>query len=193
ANDNGGIEFANVLFGPGGLVKKGFGVLGLTATNTYEGGTDIQEGTVFVGRDNALGKGLLKLRGGELAVFGDATRLPNRFEVSGGKTAPGKEFTFAGAGTLLAGGTLTVESLAEGPFSGSVVFSGPLGGEGALKKIGSGQVIFSGEAANTYTGTTTVNEGTLVLSKPDGVNAITGRLVIGDREGDPETAVGSLG
>src|SRR5262249_49145035 len=38
----------------------------------------------------------------------------------------------------------------------------------------------SGTAANTYTGTTTVDRGTLVLSKLAGVTAIAGPLVIGD-------------
>src|SRR5262249_29361651 len=77
--------------------------------------------------------------------------------------------------------------------SGSVTFSGALGGEGSLTKDGDGQVTLSGDKANTYTGTTTVNEGTLLLKKSEGVNAIVGELVIGTNEGDPGTAVVSLG
>jgi autotransporter-associated beta strand protein len=46
-------------------------------------------------------------------------------------------------------------------------------------------VTFTGSAANTYAGATTVNEGTLILKKADGVNAVPGRLVIGDGLGGP--------
>lgn len=44
-------------------------------------------------------------------------------------------------------------------------------------------VTLSGTVANTYTGTTTVNNGTLVLNKTPGVNAIPGNLVVGDNTG----------
>ncbi|CAM3174511.1 beta strand repeat-containing protein [Rariglobus hedericola] len=48
-----------------------------------------------------------------------------------------------------------------------------------LTKSGPGVVFLGGTAANSYTGTTTVNAGTLVLSKgSDGTTAITGDLVI---------------
>lgn len=47
-----------------------------------------------------------------------------------------------------------------------------------LTKSGSGEARLSGATANTYSGTTTVNEGILTLSKPAGVNAIGGHLVI---------------
>ncbi|HEY5314876.1 MAG TPA: autotransporter-associated beta strand repeat-containing protein, partial [Pirellulales bacterium] len=45
---------------------------------------------------------------------------------------------------------------------------------------GLGTVQFAGSAANTYTGTTIVNSGTLELNKTPGVNALTGPLTIGD-------------
>ena len=49
-----------------------------------------------------------------------------------------------------------------------------------VTKQGVGTLVYGGTAANTYTGTTTVNEGTLALNKPAGVNAFAGALVIGD-------------
>lgn len=47
-----------------------------------------------------------------------------------------------------------------------------------------GTLVFSGPSANTYTGTTTVAMGELQLSKPDGVAALAGPLVVGDSGGD---------
>ncbi len=48
----------------------------------------------------------------------------------------------------------------------------------SLTKTGSGTLILSGNSANTYTGNTIVNGGTLILSKTAGTNAITGNLNI---------------
>ena len=48
-----------------------------------------------------------------------------------------------------------------------------------LTKTGRGTLTFAGNTANTYTGTTYVNAGTLALNKSPG-NAIAGTLVIGD-------------
>ena len=59
-------------------------------------------------------------------------------------------------------------------------FSGVVGGGGGITKQGASTLTFLGASANTYTGTTTVNDGTLVLSKTAGVNAIAGGLTIGD-------------
>jgi fibronectin-binding autotransporter adhesin len=44
----------------------------------------------------------------------------------------------------------------------------------------SGSLTLSGSSANTYTGTTTVESGVLLLNKTSGVNSIAGNLVIGD-------------
>jgi autotransporter-associated beta strand protein len=53
------------------------------------------------------------------------------------------------------------------------------GGAGTLRLIGN--------AANTYTGVTTVEKGTLELNK-SGASAVAGNVVIGDGEGDPGSA-----
>jgi len=46
-----------------------------------------------------------------------------------------------------------------------------------------GSLTLSGTAANTYTGTTAINGGTLLLNKTPGVNAIPGNLAVGDVAG----------
>lgn len=49
--------FANDITGSGGVVKRGAGVATLTGTNTYSGGTDIQEGGIRVDDFARLGTG----------------------------------------------------------------------------------------------------------------------------------------
>jgi autotransporter-associated beta strand protein len=49
-----------------------------------------------------------------------------------------------------------------------------------LNAPGTGVLTFSGSAANTYSGLTTVNTGTLILQKTAGVNAVAGNIKIGN-------------
>ncbi len=57
------------------------------------------------------------------------------------------------------------------------------GNTNALVKTGDGTLVLGGTMANTYTGTTYVNAGTLALNKTAGVNAIAGNIVVGDGRG----------
>ena len=56
-------------------------------------------------------------------------------------------------------------------------------GPDSLVKAGDGTLTLSGATANSFTGTTYVNEGTLVLNKTAGVTAIAGDIVVGDGRG----------
>src|SRR5262249_40277787 len=65
------------------------------------------------------------------------------------------------------------------------------GNEGITLRPGSlnGTLAFTGNAVNTYTGTTTVAEGILSLNNNGVNNAIPGALVVGDSSGAANTAV----
>src|SRR5205085_1574527 len=73
---------------------------------------------------------------------------------------------------------------------GAMNLTNAISGPGALTKVGVGTLVFAGTNKNTYTGTTTVNAGTLLLEKTGVVfGAIPGELVIGDGVGGPNADV----
>src|SRR5262249_35620365 len=125
---------------------------------------------------------------------GQNLTLANPFQVTSGTIwDPYAGFTFTGPGTL--SGNLMIL----GPYSpppGVVTFSGSLSGPGGITMnrdlLADFTVVLAGTAANTYSGTTRVNGGTLVLQKPAGVKAIAGPLVIGDGVGGAKADVVSL-
>ena len=63
--------------------------------------------------------------------------------------------------------------------TGRLICGGEIKGTNGLSKVGAGTLVFSGSQANTYGGTTVVNEGALQLSKT-GQIAVPGALVVGD-------------
>src|SRR5207249_3973580 len=79
----------------------------------------------------------------------------------------------------LNGATVNVASLAQLELNGSVTdhnfFPHP-----PLIKTGAGTLKLGGSAKNTYSGSTLVNEGTLLLAKSSGATAVPGDVVVGD-------------
>lgn len=65
------ISAASAISGPGTLVKRGGGALTLSATNTYTGGTVVEEGELVLAADNAIAlDGAVTLSGGTLRSEG---------------------------------------------------------------------------------------------------------------------------
>jgi len=133
----------NLTQSTGGLTKSGAGTLTLTGTgNTFTGLTTVSAGTLAYGVANALYTGAVTVNGGVLS-------LGNYSDSVGIVTLTSGSIT--GTGTLTSTGTFEMQS-------GTV--SAILGGSSiALNKTAAGTVTLSG--ANTYTGLTTVTEGTL--------------------------------
>ena len=143
--------------GTGGLTKNDAGTLNLNAANTYTGTTTVNAGSLIYGVNNAIASGAITVSGGTLSIGGFSDTVGAVSLTSGSIT---------GSGGTLTGTSFAVES-------GTV--SAILGGSGvALTKSTGGSVTLSG--ANTYTGTTTVNAGTLIY----GVNSAlsTGGLTV---------------
>ena len=136
---------AGIISGSGGLSKSAPGTLTLTASNTYSGATTVSAGILALGNatDTLSDTGAVTVSGGELAL-GSSNDTVGAVTISSGSiTGTG---TLTGSSYAVSGGTI-----------GAV-----LGGSGVgLTKTGSGSATLS--AANTYTGATTVSNGTLVL------------------------------
>ncbi len=132
---------SGAISGTGQLNKAGLGTLLLSGTNTFNGPTTVTAG-------------ILQLQNG--AAIADTSAVI--------VTAPGSLdlLTSETIGSLAGSGntTLNANTLTTGGDNTSTTYSGTLTGVGgSLVKNGTG--VFTTSAANTYTGTTTVNTGTL--------------------------------
>ncbi|HLF38970.1 MAG TPA: autotransporter-associated beta strand repeat-containing protein, partial [Burkholderiales bacterium] len=194
----------------GALTKAGPGTLNLSGANLYTGLTTINAGTLSYGVNNALATGAVTVNDGgtyDLAGFSDSIGALTANSGSTGATVT------TGAGTLTLTGNITsTGGAANASISGNLAFgatrtvtttnaadgldiSAAISGAGGLTKAGAGTVTLSG--ANTYTGTTAVNAGTLRLAGGDAI-ADTGVVTLAntadvtlDLNGTSET-IGSL-
>ena len=145
----------------------------LTSANTFSGGVTLTQGRLVLNDNGAAGNGILALNGGILATTGTRT-YANAVTIGGdvtfGDVTPnnGKQ-TFSGT-VNLGEGTRTLAAVTETTFNGIV-------SNGSITKVGSGAMILSGTAANTYTGLTTVSAGGLTLNKT-AVDAIAGNVLV---------------
>lgn len=116
----------------------------------------------------------------DIAVFGGGTSGTAGTVTVGNVTANGIIFNapFAGNYTL-SGGSISLEGTTPTITANvNAAISSVLTGTAGLVKNGTGNLTLSGSTANTYTGTTTVSNGTLTLSKTGGVNAVGGDVII---------------
>ncbi len=169
----------------------------LYGNNDYTSGTKLMAGTLVIGRstdektkNSAIGRGSLTLSGGTIrAAEGQGGQLLfNPVTINGNTTLGAKvkgltqndTLTLAGPVTLANNPKLTVAA-AEG--DGTLVrtyLNGVISGNSGFTKDGPSILSLGGTEANTYTGTTTVAQGTLELGKEPGIVAVPGNLVIGN-------------
>jgi len=123
-----------IISGSGALSKIGSGTLILAGANTYAGGTLLDFGTLGIASNGALGAGAVTM-------------------------APGTTLQFEASGLTLPNGIVLVADPTIDTGSNTDTISGVISGPGALDKIGSGTLILT--AANTYSGPTDVQAGTL--------------------------------
>ena len=134
----------------GALNKTGDGVLNLTASNTYTGGTTIDGGTLALGNDNAAGTGTITVLGSTID-YADGIHVTNAIDLQNDAT-------------------FNVDTGA--PNHSGVI--GETGGSFGITKTGAGALLLSG--ANTFSGGVTLAEGVLGLGS--GSAAGTGNITV---------------
>ncbi|AKW14942.1 hypothetical protein SEESL791_007000 [Salmonella enterica subsp. enterica serovar Sloterdijk str. ATCC 15791] len=181
---NTGGTFDNAISGSGQVVKSGDKMLTLSGANSYSGGTLISDGTLVASNVEALGTGDVT-NDAVLELNTDGT-FDNAISGSGQVVKSGDEtLTLSGSntytgGTLISSGTLVatgVEALGSGDVTDNATLELSTGGDFDNAISGSGQVVKSGDktltlsGSNTYTGGTTINDGTLVATSVDALGS----------------------
>jgi autotransporter-associated beta strand protein len=129
----------------GAITKVGAGTLTLSGANTYAGGTTLVSGALRIGNSSALGSGDLSMAPGTTLAFDTAAA----YTIANNISIVGDPIFDVGAGPAQ-----TV--------SGVISDSDPVTNPGIVEKNGVGTLILSG--ANTYSGGTVINAGTLQVT-----------------------------
>lgn len=151
AND---IVLNGIISGSGGsLLKQGAGMLTLGRANTYTGGTTLEQGTIVLGHNRALGTGELHVTGNSaIQSNNNLRRVGNDISIDNTFT-----LTFSGVNDL--------------------TLNGEISGDGALAvntAVVGDTLTLRGD--NTYTGGTTLTQGTIVLGHDNALG--TGDLTL---------------
>ncbi|EQC0632103.1 autotransporter-associated beta strand repeat-containing protein [Salmonella enterica] len=181
---NTGGDFDNAISGSGQVEKSGDGTLTLSGSNTYTGGTTINDGTLIATSVDALGSG--DVTDNATLALNTGGTFDNAISGSGQVVKSGDDvLTLSGAnsysgGTLISDGTLVasnVEALGTGDVTDNATlemntggdFINNIGGTGRVEKSGDDALTLSG--SNTYTGGTTINDGTLIATSVDALGS----------------------
>lgn len=185
------------------ITKRGTGIATLTQTNTYTGTTTVENGTLRSGTNNVLPDDspiVVNATGTGVTATLDLNGFSDSIAslTMGGTTTTSTPVVQTGAGTLTLLGNVTYDAT-NNPLGGTISGNLSLGGAsrtfavgdsttaahdltisavvssaGSIDKTGLGTMVLSGN--NTYTGTTTVSQGRLVV----GVGGSTAARAAGD-------------
>ena len=191
------LTYGGKISGTGTVQQLGSGTTILTGNSTYSGGTTVSAGTLQLGNGGTSGSITGNVsNGGTLAFDRSDTATVNGVisgngavrQVGSGTTVLTGTNTYTG-GTTIAAGTL---QLGNGGTSGSmtgdvadngalafdrsdtVTFNGVISGTGALKQLGGGTTILTGN--NTYSGGTTIAYSTLQVGNDGTTGSIASNV-----------------
>lgn len=148
------LGLSGIISGAGALTKTGTGTLTLSGANTYSGGTTVSAGTLAVGNNAALGTGSLVMANNTTLQAASPVSLSNNIGATG-------------AANIDTNGN-------------SLVLSGVISGASDVNKYGAGTLTLSG--ANTYSGVTNINAGSVILngSTTSNTNISAGAILQGN-------------
>ncbi|MEA6015776.1 autotransporter outer membrane beta-barrel domain-containing protein, partial [Salmonella enterica subsp. enterica serovar Lille] len=179
---NTGGDFTNNISGNGQVVKSGDDTLTFSGSNTYTGGTTINDGTLVATSVEALGSG--DVTNDAVLALNTGGDFANNIGGTGSVVKSGDEtLTLSGSntytgGTLISSGTLVandVNALGTGDVTDNATLALNTGGDFDNAISGSGNVVKSGadtltlSGNNSYRGGTAINDGTLIAAS---VNAL---------------------
>ncbi|MEM0966340.1 MAG: autotransporter-associated beta strand repeat-containing protein, partial [Verrucomicrobiota bacterium] len=162
----------------GGITQNGSGILRLTDTaNSFSGGVVLDDGTIEIGSNAALGTGDFTIDGGSVEAFGASRSISNDYSINDDYSVEGtNDLTFTGTGVVTGGPQeITVAGAVDHTLSGT------LSGAGGITKEGDGTLTFT-VGSKTFSGGLIVNDGTvdatrggdITLGAADGANNIAG-------------------
>jgi hypothetical protein len=150
--------YSGVISGTSATVTKaGVGALTLSGSNTFTGTVTINTGTLATNNDAGLGtnaSGVIVKNGTTLDLQG-VTIGGEAITLNGG-TLKASTGTSSLTGNITLGANSTIDVSGSG-----LTLSGVISGAYDVSKSGAGELIFSND--NTYTGSTTINAGTLQI------------------------------
>jgi autotransporter-associated beta strand protein len=146
------VIFSNIVSGAGSLVKLAAGTATLTGANSYSGGTRIEGGVLSVTSDSSLGDAA-----GGLTFFGGTLRTPSAFQTA--------RPVLVGD----AGGTIDVAG-------SSATFTGLISGVASLVTKGGSVMTLTADSTD-YTGTLTIQDGTVHLGDRGATGTIAGNVI----------------
>lgn len=192
-----------VISGAGNLNTSGAGTLTLTGANTYTGTTNVTAGTLNIQNSGALGSGgagagttvgsgaTLQYQGGitvaaSLALSGTGVGGSGALVSVNGTNVQTGAVTLAGSALIAANtGKLIIDAAIDDGRAGKqvnfggagdIAVNGIVSGTTGVVKDGTGTLTLSG--ANSYTGGTTLNAGTLWVSGDSGLGGVGSSLSI---------------
>jgi autotransporter-associated beta strand protein len=158
------------------LNKTGPGTLSLMASNSFTGQLNVQQGTLVAEDFHSLGtasSNTVVSSGASLKIPAAGTLAEPLVLAGAGDQGTGALILDAGGNTTCTG-LITLTSLARVfvPPAQQLQFLTVVGGAGGIEKIGLGELALTGASANTFSGASFVNAGTMQLSKPANTRTI---------------------
>ncbi|WP_322518365.1 autotransporter-associated beta strand repeat-containing protein [Rhodopseudomonas palustris] len=196
-NRSGTYTFDGAISGTGGVSKAGNGIVVLTGTNTYTGGTTISAGILQVGGGGSTGSitgdiinnGSLRFKRSDAYTFGGAISGRGAILQDGdGVTILTGTNTYTGntaisRGKLQIGDGGTTGSITSGVSnsgelwfnrSDTYTFGGVISGSGRVSQLGPGTTVLTGNS--TYTGGTTISNGMLQIGNGGTTGSISNNI-----------------